>query len=415
MHIVSSYGPQFSVSSCCRRPHELAVLYQSNEPCCSVRESVSERRVVPVAPPPAAQPNCLPVAPRPTRSTTRIEPSYGPKTAVVLLHPRFHKELHRHRRRFGIESYQAKETRRSAKDNVSERWAEPLAMPPHMQVGELPVERSLMHLQTRSRHSYGPQSAVSSNFPCFHHRTRCRRLEKSMRRHSDAVCVKRPVSKVKSVTKSNTLLAFAPDPCKRAYSPGAAPRASDPSTGTERVGRRLGECYPPRNEGEWRTRRPPEWCERDQTVAPQIGMHDERHVSHRQTRSTRVSQVVLINYLHYIHCRTHSATCTNHPDDHKVAILSTPQSDLMHMHQVATHDARHALQKQMCFVVLTGVSKYSPDCFFWELGCSNYITLPAGSSSVFLTEFPGCYSVQIPITLNIQVQCLSPSCTFTHG
>jgi hypothetical protein len=98
--------------------------------------------------------------------------------------------------------------------------------------------------------------------------------------------------------------------------------------------------------------------------------------------------------------------CTNYPDDHKVAVLSTPQSDLMHMHQVATHHASHALQNKMCFVVLSGVSEYSPDCFFWELGCSNYITLPAESSSVFLTEFPGCYSVPIPITLNIKVQGL---------
>jgi hypothetical protein len=52
-----------------------------------------------------------------------------------------------------------------------------------------------------------------------------------------------------SKAKSNALLAFVLDPSTRLYSPGTVPRASDPQAGTEKVGERLGECYPPRNEG----------------------------------------------------------------------------------------------------------------------------------------------------------------------
>jgi len=53
---------------------------------------------------------------------------------------------------------------------------------------------------------------------------------------------------------------------------------------------------------------------------------------------THVSQVVQLNYLFHNKCSMHLQMHTNLTDSHFTAVPATLQPDLMHMHQIATHD-----------------------------------------------------------------------------
>jgi hypothetical protein len=209
----SSYGPQtavfsfhqrFLTESCCRHL-DGTELRHSDEAHRPARKLVNDRRVAPTALPPVVSTRDSPRFQPPTRSTTRVEPSYEPQPAVAYIHPQFHVESRR-RRRLGTELGQIEDIRCSVKDNVSKRWAVPLALPPHMQVGDLPVDRSTTRLKTRIRHSYGPKMAVSSKSPHFHRRKRCRGLDVSRRHHSDTVYMKRSTTNVNAKTNPRVSL-----------------------------------------------------------------------------------------------------------------------------------------------------------------------------------------------------------------
>jgi hypothetical protein len=250
-----SHGPPMAVSSFC--PRSLEDLRQrrlggaqgcrNDERHRSVKKDVSRRRTVHRALSPIAEVRGLPVTQALTCPHTRYKPSYGPQTAVASIHRRFYKESPgQHLDNAGL--FQIDEMRCSVKDHVSKRGTVPKALSPHIQVAYLPVVHSPMRSQTRSN-PYGSKMAVSFNIPRSHRRSRDRGLEVSIRRSSDAVHVKCSNSNDISKAKSNTLLAFVLDLSTCLYSPGTVPRASDPQAGTEKVGERLGECYPPRNEG----------------------------------------------------------------------------------------------------------------------------------------------------------------------
>jgi hypothetical protein len=86
----SSYGPQMAVTSIHPRFHRESrcrrldgtELRQNDEACCPVRILVSNRRVAPTAPTPAASTRCPPRSQHPTHSKMRYNPSDGPQTAV---------------------------------------------------------------------------------------------------------------------------------------------------------------------------------------------------------------------------------------------------------------------------------------------------------------------------------------------
>jgi hypothetical protein len=59
-------------------------------------KTVSNRRVAPTAPPPAAQRSCLPVLQDPTHSQMHNDSPHGPLAAVSSIQPRFHEESCRH-------------------------------------------------------------------------------------------------------------------------------------------------------------------------------------------------------------------------------------------------------------------------------------------------------------------------------
>ena len=86
----SSYGPQMAVTSihprfhresCCRHL-DGTELHQNDKACCPVRKLVSNRRVVPTAPTPAASTRCPPRSQHPTHSKMRYDPSDGPQMTV---------------------------------------------------------------------------------------------------------------------------------------------------------------------------------------------------------------------------------------------------------------------------------------------------------------------------------------------
>jgi hypothetical protein len=70
-----------------------------------------------------------------------------------------------------------------------------------------PVIRDQTCSKTRSEQSYGPKTAVSSDIWHFHRRRRCRVLDVSRRRRSNAMCVKCSTANI--VPKTNTRCSFA--------------------------------------------------------------------------------------------------------------------------------------------------------------------------------------------------------------
>jgi hypothetical protein len=84
-------------------------------------------------------------------------------------------------------------------------------------------------------------------------------------RQRDAVCEKRSMLNVVSVTKSKTLLVLYPDRGKGPYSPGSAPMASGLHKRPEKVREKLRVCFTPSKKRERRTRRSPIWFEPDRS------------------------------------------------------------------------------------------------------------------------------------------------------
>jgi hypothetical protein len=183
-----------------------------------------------------------------------------------------------------------------------------------------------MRPHTHYEPSNGPQMAIWHS----HGQTRCHVPDMLRWHHSYVVCVKRSNSNVKPKTKLNALLVTPLDQGKWPYLPCTAPTYRNYDKHPERDCEGLGGHYTPSKKCERHIHRSPAWLEwADFKTVRQTEMRDSRHMLHVQTHLTLVSRVVLINYLHYIHSCTCSMTCTNHSDDHEVAILLTPQSDLM--------------------------------------------------------------------------------------
>jgi hypothetical protein len=131
---------------------------------------------VPKAPPHAVSTRSSPRCQSHTHSRMRDESSDGPQTAVSSIYPQLPEESCPYRVN-GCVSGQSNDICCSGMENVSEHWAVHPALPPTVQVMNLPVSQDPTRPLARYNPTYGRELAVSSIHPRIHEDSCHRHLE----------------------------------------------------------------------------------------------------------------------------------------------------------------------------------------------------------------------------------------------
>jgi hypothetical protein len=132
---------------------------------CSIDKPISKRRVVPMAPPHAAQTNCLSVLQNPMHSQVRNDSPHRLLLVVSSFHLQCLEESHRHHFD-GVLPTQIEDAHGSVNEVIRECWTVPLALSPTIQMRDSPVSHNLTCPCTHYDSTDGPGLAVFSFPPC---------------------------------------------------------------------------------------------------------------------------------------------------------------------------------------------------------------------------------------------------------